>query len=161
MKEAESYINFRTKGKMEKFSICGRKSCEIYLPELAKDRLKFENESCEFVPVGWVRIDEIWYPLGYKVVTENLESLGLRNNPTPMVFPVGEWVIENNALEYGNKDWGGIWTALRKGSIKTLKTHCMETWEMETRGFLTAIDNPVFANSYRIKSRGVMLLREI
>ncbi len=78
-----------------------------------------------------------------------------------MEFPVGEWIFETNKIQCGDKDWGGIWSALRKGSIKTLKQHCQDTWDMETRGFLVAIWNPVFANSYRIKSQGVMLLNEI
>jgi hypothetical protein len=136
-------------------------SCEVCIPKKANHRLIYTNEHCEFTPVGWVMTEFGWMPLGYKVVTTELKSLGLRNNPTPMEFPVAEWVFEEKDLQCGDKDFGGIWTAQREGSIKTLKKHCWSTWEMETRGFLTAIYNPVFSNSYRIKSQGVMLLKEI
>ncbi len=134
---------------------------EIYLPESPKDRLPFENEFCRFTPVGWVRMAGIWYPLGYKVVTDKMESLGLRNNPTIMKFPIGTWVREKNSLVPTEADWGGIWTAQRKGSIKMLQEHCSHTWGMKTKGYLTAIANPVFANSYRIKSEAVMILNEV
>lgn len=125
-----------------------------------RDKFYFENKHCEFVPDGWIKNDGLWFPLAYKLVTIDMESLGLRNNPTPMNFPIGEWVFEKRNLQYG-KDFGGIWTALRKSSINTLRKHCMETWGMETKAFLTGIYNPVYANSYRIKSQGVILLKEI
>ena len=123
---------------------------------------EFDNGLCRFTPSGWVRIGDLWHPLGYKVVTEDQRSLGLRRNPNIMTFPTGEWVnLPEEQLEPGMNDWGGIWTALRKSSIGTLRKHCRSTWGMKTRGFLTAINNPIFSNSYRIKSQGVMLLKEI
>lgn len=138
------------------------RSYEVFMPENPRERILFTNEYCEFKPVGWIRTDLGWLPLGYKVVTEDLESLGLRNNPTPMKFPVGEWVFEERNLQYGSKDYGGIWTAVRRGSTKVLKKHCLNTWGMKTRGFLTAIYNPVaFVGNYRIKSEGVMLVKEV
>jgi hypothetical protein len=137
------------------------KEGDVHLYENPKDRVAFVNEFCDFKPVGWLRTDFGWMPLGYKIVTQNLESLGLRNNPTPMKFPIGEWVFEEKNLEYNANDFGGIWTALRIGSVKTLKEHCRKTWNMKTRGFLTAMYNPVYSNQYRIKSEGVMLLKEI
>ncbi len=137
-------------------------SVDVFMPENPRSRIPFENEHCNFTPVGYGRIDGLWFPLGYKVVTSKMESLGLRNNPSILTFPVGVWVAEKEEyLVPSNADWGGIWTALRRGSIKTLKDHCWNTWGMETKGFLTAIDNPVFSNSYRIKSQRVMLLQEI
>jgi len=137
------------------------KEYDIFVPSKPNDRLLYENGFCSFLPVGYIRIVSGWFPIGYKVVTNDLESLGLRNNPTPMKFPIGEWVFEERNLECNANDWGGIWTALRQSSIKTLKNHCKNTWDMETRGFLTAIYNPVFSNTYRIKSQGVMILKEI
>lgn len=137
------------------------KSCEIFLPTNPCERLKYENGFCEFVPVGWMRAAGGWHPVGYKLVTEEMMSLGLRNNPTPMQFSMGEWQFEERNMHLNADDEGGIWTALKKGSLKTLAKHCEKTWGMKTRGFLTAICNPVYANSYRIKSQGVMLLKEI
>lgn len=131
-------------------------------PKNFKDKVAFSSEECEFTPCGWTKIEEKFFPLGYKIVTENLQSLGLRKNPNIMTFPVGEWVIlPEDEVKSGKDDWGGIWTALQKGSIATLQNYMLEKYGTETRAFLTAMYRPVFANSYRIKSAGVMLLTEI
>jgi len=136
--------------------------CPIYMPNNPRERVGIKIPGCEFVPIGWAFLDNVWYPLGYKVVTQSLQSLGLRKNPNIMTFPVGEWVIlADNQTKRDDGDWGGVWTTLRKGSVNTLKRHCISTHGMETRAFLTAIFNPVFANSYRVKSQGVMLLKEL
>ncbi len=148
--------------KIDEWLMDDGKNYDVFMPLKPKDRLVYKNGFCEFTPVGYVRMTGGWFPIGYKVVTHDLMSLGLRNNPTPMKFPIGEWTFEERSLQYGDKDFGGIWSAYRAGSLKTLKKHCLETWGMETRGFLTAIYNPVaFVGNYRIKSQGVMLLKEI
>lgn len=136
---------------------------EIFLyPKNAKEKVPFYNDDCEFCPCGWVKMEGEFYPLGYKVVTEDLKSLGLRKNPTIMSFPIGEWImLPEDEVVVGKCDWGGIWTALRKGSIPTLENYMMEKYATKTRAFLTAMCRPVFANDYRIKSQGVMLLEEI
>lgn len=127
-----------------------------------KERISFVSAECEFIPCGWAKIEEEFFPLGYKIVTEDLKSLGLRKNPNIMTFPVGDWVtLPDDEVLPGKDDWGGIWSALNKGSIKTLKNYMLEKYGVDTRAFLTAIQRPVFANSYRIKSQGVMLLEEI
>ncbi len=160
MPKPEGIHELEQTGLIELLKLNSGVECEIYLPESHRDRLPFENEFCQFTPVGWARLEGTWHPLGYKVVTEELQSLGLRKNPNILTFPVGRWVEEKGELIPTEIDYGGIWTALRKGSIKTLQKHCQETWEMKTKGYLTAIYNPVFVNSYRIKSQAVMLLRE-
>jgi hypothetical protein len=136
---------------------------DVFLyPKNFKDKVLFQNIHCEFSPVGWTVIDDNFYPLGYKVVTGDLKSLGLRKNPNIMEFPTGQWVrLPENLTVPGDSDFGGIWSALRKSSIKKLQKHCLETHGVETRAFLVAIDNPMYANSYRIKSQGVMLLEEV
>jgi len=131
-------------------------------PRNFKDKLAFTSEECEFTPCGWASIEGEFFPLGYKVVTLDLKSLGLRKNPNIMTFPVGEWVVlPDLEVSLGNGDWGGIWTALHKGSIATLQNYMLEKYDVKTRAFLTAMKRPVYANSYRIKSAGVMLLSEI
>lgn len=137
-------------------------TCEVFLPESHRDRIIFTNEHCEFKPIGFARFDFGWMPLAYKVVTNDMWSLGLRKNPNTMKFPVGEWTFENNPLQYGNKDFGGIWSAHRMGNANTIKKYCLEEKDMTTRCFLTAVYNPVaFVGNYRIKSEGVMLMKEI
>jgi len=136
---------------------------EVYLyPNNFKNKSPFASEECEFIPCGWVKIEGQFYPLGYKIVTDEMKSLGLRKNPNIMTFNVGEWAkLPDEEVIVGKGDEGGIWTAISKGSIKTLKNYMLEMYGKETRAFLTAMDRPVYANSYRIKSQGVMLLEEI
>lgn len=140
-------------------------SCEVFLPERSRDRLSFISDECQFVPVGWARLNQIWYPLGYKIVKNDLSSLGLRRNPNILEYSVGEWIcLPDNLVTVGNthwNGWGGIWSAQRKSSIKTLRDHCQKVHHFETRGYLSAIYRPLYANDYRVKSQGVMLLKEI
>ncbi len=133
---------------------------ELYLPEHARQRLPFENDCCQFTPVGWARSEGIWYPLGYKVVTTKMESVGTRGN-LPLTFPVGEWVcMDNEEMSPSEADGDGIWALLRKGSLKNLKTQYMNAG-IKTRGFLTAMYNPIYASSSKVKSQGMMILKEI
>lgn len=125
-------------------------------------KVPYIGKECQFVPYGWAKIEDNIYPLGFKVVTSEMKSLGLRKNPNIMTFPVGKWaMLPDEKVSADNDDWGGIWTALRRGSIKTLQKYMRDQYGVETKAFLTAMYRPVFANSYRIKSQGVMLLDEI
>ena len=135
---------------------------EVFLPENPRNRIPFVNEYCDFKPVGFARFEFGWMPLVYKVVTTEMESLGLRKNPNRMKFPVGEWVFEQRQLKHDISDDGGIWTALREGNVNTYKKYIMDKYLKSSRGFLTAAYNPVaVAGGYRVKSEGVMLIKEI
>jgi len=124
--------------------------------------LEFENEYCKFKPFNWEVVDGILKPVLFKVVTNDLKSLGLRWNPNIMEFPVGEWVrLPNDELQAGKKDWGGIWSALKLSGAKTLTKYMLEKYNTATRVFRVAVDTPLYANSYRVKSRGIILLREL
>jgi len=134
----------------------------LLYPRNFKEKVPFVSRECEFQPCGWAKINERFYPLGYKIVTEEMKSLGLRNNPNIMTFPIDEWVVlPDEKVVPGKADFGGIWAALHKGSIPTLKNYMAEMYGVKTRAFLTAMQRPVFANSYRVKSQGVFLLEEI
>ena len=116
----------------------------------------------EYTPPGWAEIESRWYPLGFKVVTDSLMSLGLRKNPTPLLFPPNEWVkIKRDELIFSNADAGGIWSALKKSGAVTLRKYMFDQYGRETNIYLTALFNPVYANGYRVKSQGVMLLEEL
>lgn len=138
--------------------------CEQTIKVLLSERgsqITYSNEYCQFKPLGYAQIGEVWYPLTYKVVTPDMKSLGFRHNPTVLEFPIGEWVYEQLPLSHGKKDFGGIWSAIGIGGTHSINDHLDNTRNYSGRTFLTAIDNPVYANSYRIKSEGVMLLKEI
>jgi len=146
-----------------KSELIAKSSVETFIyPRNFKEKVPFVSSECEFTPSGWAKIEDEFFPLSYKVVTTDLKSLGLRQNPNIMTFPVGEWVVLPDDQVVANKDdWGGIWTALRVGSIKTIRNYMMDTYGTETRAFLTVMKRPVFLTSYRIKSQGVMLLSEV
>ena len=123
---------------------------------------EFENEYCKFKPFGWEEVDGVLRPLLFKVVTVNLESLGLRRNPNIMRFLVGKWIrLPDDEIQVGNNDWGGIWSALKLSGAKNLSKYILERYNLSTRTFQVAVDTPLYANSYRVKSRGVILLREL
>lgn len=131
-------------------------------PKNWRDRVTFSSDECEFSPSGWAKIEGKFYPLGYKIVTTALRSLGLRKNPSIMTFPVGEWVkLSDEEVIPGICDEGGIWMARCKGDISTYKNYMLEKHQTVTRAFLAAMYRPVFANDGRTKSQGVMLLQEI
>lgn len=95
-------------------------------------------------------------------MTEENISLGLRNNPTPLHFPENSWVkIPRQELIFSSADAGGIWSALKLSGATTLKKYMMDQYGLDTKIYLTALHSPVFANSYRVKSQGVMLLEEL
>jgi hypothetical protein len=169
MNSEKQFIYFESRDlEIKSLVLNNGKKCELFLPENPKNREHFVSNECEYTPVGWTKIDDGWYPLAYKVVRTNLTSLGLRTNPNTMTFPIGEWVmLPDDKVTVGNthwSGWGGIWSALRIGSAKTIHDYCLyekKDEKFNTRTFLTAIYRPLFANGYRLKSQGVMLLEEI
>jgi hypothetical protein len=137
-------------------------NCGVVERCLGNQPQEFVNEYCRFKPSDWQEIDGILRPLLFKVVTEDLKSLGLRRNPNIMKFPVGEWVrLPDGETQTGNSDWGGIWSALKLSGAKTLTKYILEKYNLPTRTFQVALDTPLYANSYRVKSWGVILLREL
>ena len=96
----------------------------------------------------------------YKVVTEHMRSLGLRRNPSVLVFPVNSWVVEPRPLESNSKDWGGIWCCEKLSSARALKRY-FERRYGKARIFECEIGNILFQNSYRTKTDKIKLIKEI
>lgn len=104
--------------------------------------------------------NEYW--MGYKVVTEELESLGLRGNENIIQYPENEWhQLEEENIEAGEDDWGGIWSARTPGKAKSLSNYMEDKHSTGTRVFKAAIDQILFHNDYRIKSAEVNLFEEL
>jgi len=79
-----------------------------------------------------------------------------------MTFETDRWIrLPENELSTGNKDQGGIWCALKLSGARTLSKYMLDKYGVKTRIFMAAVDDPLYANSYRVKSQGVMLLGEI
>lgn len=98
----------------------------------------------------------------YKVVTDNLKSLGLRNNPTIFQYAIGLWTHEPSpTMDKGG--WGGtggIWVANGISNAKNLKKY-MEQKGIKTKIFKIEIGAVLFSNSYRSKVSSVKLIKEI
>lgn len=101
--------------------------------------------------------------IGYKVVTAQMESLGLRKNPNRLTFPVKKWVkLPKSQIESGKGDWGGIWVAASLGGARKLRKYMEEEKNIVgCRIFLTRIKKVLYENSYRIKTNAVFLEEEI
>lgn len=95
----------------------------------------------------------------YKIVTTNLQSLGLRKNPNIMTFEEGKWMDEPKPKE-GKSDYGGIWVANGRGQANSLRRY-MTIKGIPTRMFRVQIGTVLFSNSYRIKTDKVRLWYEI
>lgn len=102
------------------------------------------------------------YPLGYKVVTEDMKSLGLRKNPNIIQFELGKWVyLKENEIEKSKNDWGGIWVARTLSNAKKLGEYMIKQHQQPTKIFKATLDEILYFNSYRIKTNGVKLFEEI
>ena len=102
------------------------------------------------------------YKIGYKVVTLNLESLGLANNPTILTYPINEWYyIPQSKTEEGIKSYGGIWLARKFSGAKKVEQYMQDKYNLETRTFKTLIDEVLYVNNYRLKTNGICMIEEI
>ncbi|VVB82294.1 Uncharacterised protein [uncultured archaeon] len=107
-------------------------------------------------------LDKKEYFFAYKVVTQDMKSLGLRKNPNIIEFELGKWIyLPKNEIERSSDDWGGIWVARTFSNAKKLGEYMQEKYKIKTRIFETALDKILFENSYRIKTNGVNLFEEI
>lgn len=103
------------------------------------------------------------HPVGFRVVTEDMRSLGLRRNPNILTYPVGEWFCLPRAqIKRDEGDWGGIWVAISVSGARRLQEYMQENYDCETRIFLAYLRDVLHvAGNYRIKTSGVYLADEI
>jgi len=87
----------------------------------------------------------------FKVTTANRKSLGLRNNPTILTFPIGKWV-KFPIVKNDNSDEGGIWLAVSLSGAKRLRQYMFDRYGKHCRIFKASIGNILFRNNYRIKT---------
>lgn len=114
------------------------------------------------VKIHTMKLENRIYPLGFKVVTENLESLGLRKNPNIIRYPINEWCFLNpENIRKGNDDFGGIWLARTLSGARGLSRYMKNKHSKKTRIFESVLDEILYANDYRIKTNGIYLVGEI
>jgi hypothetical protein len=109
-----------------------------------------------------VEVDGRDYFCGYRVVTEDLRSLGLRRNPNILQYQIKEWYfLPEDWIVEGDGDFGGIWVCKNRSGASAIQKYMMEKYSRNTRLFSAAIDKVVFENTDRAKTNGIMLLEEI
>ena len=96
----------------------------------------------------------------YKVVTENMQSLGLRRNPNILTYPIGEWVHEKEPCK-GSCDNGGIWAATTLSSAKKLKKYMEDEKKRGARVFRSLARDILYKSEYRVKVKSIILLEEL
>jgi hypothetical protein len=107
-------------------------------------------------------IDSEVFFIGYKVVTQEIRSLGLKHNKNILTFPVDKWIyLPEDMIEASSKDFGGIWAARTLGNAKKLKEYMLKKYSTKTRIFIAALDEILYFNSYRIKTNGIKIFEEI
>ena len=107
-------------------------------------------------------LDGNLYQVGYKVVTRDLGSLGLRKNPNIIIYPFQKWYcLPEDKVEKGSGDWGGIWVARIPSIARNLRRYVKERYSKDTRIFKATLDEILYFNSYRIKTNGIMMYEEI
>ena len=149
--------------KIHSYSI-GKKVYNLRREIPAEELKSFRSyRGLEKLPViNTINLNGDYYPIGYKVVTEDLKSLGLRRNPNIIAYSINEWYyLLKNQTEEGPDDWGGIWVARTLSNAKTLKKYYEKNHLKSARVFKTALDEILYFNSYRIKTNGIVMLEEI
>lgn len=107
-------------------------------------------------------IDDTILEMGYKVVTENMESLGLAKNPTILTYKEKEWYsLDKNEVSKDKADSGGIWLARVPSGAYKVQQYMKEKHNQKTKVFKTAVKNILFVNDYRMKVQEVYLFEEI
>ena len=89
-----------------------------------------------------------------------MRSLGLRKNPSIIVFPLNTWIKEPRTLEYNKKDWGGIWCCEKLSAAKALKRYFEKRYG-KARIFECEIGEVLYQNNYRTKTDKIKLIKEI
>lgn len=109
-----------------------------------------------------VDLDGDEFNLGYKVVLPEMMPLGLRKNPSKIVYSINDWLyLPEEEVIPGVDDVGGIWVARTLGGARGLYRYMLKKHNCETRIFKTALDDILYVNDYRIKTNGVNLFEEL
>lgn len=102
--------------------------------------------------------------VGYKVVTPEMKSLGLRRNPNVLTYPAtGElYRLFASQIKPGKDDWGGIWVTRRLSKAKEIVRYMAEMHGViGCRIFVAELGKILYENDYRIKTDSVEFLAEV
>ncbi|MBU1030068.1 MAG: hypothetical protein ABIC91_03205 [Nanoarchaeota archaeon] len=124
---------------------------------------------CPLPPIYEVMLDDKVYNMSFKIVTTDMKSLGLANNPYILKYPFNEyyelpdeWVVKDA------KDWGGLWSRKTPSQGFWTVDYMKEKYDVETKIFLAAINkgeypkgDVLYYNTTGIKSAGIKLFYKI
>lgn len=96
----------------------------------------------------------------YKVVTEEMKSLGLRKNPTILTYKLGKW-IKSPTIKANKDDDGGIWVAKNLSSAKKIQKYMMDKYGIKCQIYSVRIGESLYGNSYRIKTDKVKFIEAV
>lgn len=96
----------------------------------------------------------------YKVVTEDMKSLGLGGNTNILTYKLGEWKVRENPIA-GECGGGGIWAALSLPGAKKIRYYVGKRYGMGTRIFRARANGELHRTSCRIKVRAILLEEEV
>ena len=96
----------------------------------------------------------------YKVVTNDLKSLGLRKNPMILTYRINKWLF-SPTIKKGKTDDGGIWCCKSKGNAIKIQKYMLNKHNIETKIFVCEIGKILYKNSYRIKTNKLKIINEI
>jgi len=100
--------------------------------------------------------------VGYRVTTMDNSSLGLRRNPFILQYPVKEWYkLPESWLVEGAGDFGGIWLSRTPSRARHLVNYIWNTYNRQSRVYLSNIDEILFCNANRIKTNGIYMISEM
>jgi hypothetical protein len=113
-------------------------------------------------PIHTTNLEGKTYLMGYRVVTQDMKSLGLRRNPNIIQYPFDEWYfLPPEQVKKGKGDWGGIWVCRIPSGAFGQRKRMMEEYGRQTRIFKACLADILFCNSYRIKTNGIRLFEEL
>ena len=119
----------------------------------------------DVLPSGLAVIDGKPYPIVYKVVTKEMQSLGLRGNTNILTYPVLNWLtLPPKEIVHGDGGWrgvGGIWAARTKSKAYGLEDHMIKTHGIPVSIYLAAARNILYTNSYRVKMGAIFLIQQL
>jgi hypothetical protein len=102
------------------------------------------------------------YSVAYKVVTDDMKSLGLRRNPNIMQYHPNMWItIPDEDIRRGSDDFGGMWLARTPGAAKVYQQYMRTQHDQAVRIFQTFVGDVLFVNRVRVKTDAVYLFHEI
>lgn len=105
--------------------------------------------------------------LYFKVLRKNRYSLGLLG-ATPIRYKIGKWTRPKEPISDHPRKGGGLWVTKTLGGARSIQRDMLKRHKTNTRIFACRIGNVIKRSdeglhpySLRVKTDGVMLLREV